>query len=188
MKKAISVLGLGAVALVASAGVMAQTTDEIGINGLLQAETCKIDTANTTSVVNLDTISQSKVKATVGDGANGKMFSIAISDCSQNEARVTLDFDGTRYNDKGFLTNTAEEAVAAQGVAIALYEKRNNEAKFLKLEDGRTYGENGVRFSDISQGGRAVFDYVVDYIQDGSGTPVTAGKVNSVLKYKIIYQ
>lgn len=188
MKKAISVLGLGAVALVASAGVMAQTTSKTNINGLVEAETCKINTGNTTSVVNLDNISQSKVKATVGDGANGKMFSIAISDCSQNQARVTLDFDGTQYNDKGFLTNTADEAVAAQGVAIALYEKRDGKAKFLKLEDGRTYGENGVRFSDIGQNGSAVFDYVVDYIQDGSGTPVTAGKVNSVLKYKIIYQ
>lgn len=180
MKKAISVLGLGAVALVASAGVMAQTTGQTEVNGLVQAETCKIATESQNGVVKLDNVSASFV----GDESNKKDFSINIDGCSANDRKVSLNFVDSQFDSNGYLENVAVNP--AEGVGIAIYEKaENGDYRMFNLND--EVGQNYLWFQSIGGevDGSGKLEYAANYVKTGDVKP---GNVKGILKYKIIYR
>ncbi len=172
-----------AAVLVAAATQSAFASDgTITINGLVTANTCKINGSTGDVLVTLPTIQTNALKDT-GTTAGTTPFALVLSDCTGGLTKVSAYFEAgpTVDFDTGNLKLDAA-AGSATGVEISLL---NSDGTKIRL-GGDAKSANGTTPVTIASGG-ATLRYFAQYVRTSVGT-VGPGTANTRVLYSLNYQ
>ncbi|AJJ21331.1 frimbrial protein [Yersinia intermedia] len=167
---------------VSSTTAFAATNGTVTFNGLLQDDTCQIETGTENVQVTLPTLATSSL-ANPGDEQGSKNFTISVVDCPAAVTKVSAHFnainsDGVNAT-TGNLTNSATTG-GATGAEVRLYNMDSSQIRV---------GDTGAAFN-VTPGtgadpkGTTTLSYAGGYYATKATTPgaVTA-KVQYVLSY-----
>lgn len=169
---------------VSSTTAFAASNGTVTFNGLLQDDTCQIETGTEDVKVDLPTLGTSAL-AKLGDEQGSKNFTISVVDCPAAVTKVSAHFNAINSDGAnlvtGNLTNTAT-AGGATGAEVRLYNIGGTGSQI-------RVGDTGAAF-DVTPGtgqdpvGTATLTYAGGYYATAKTTPgVVTAKVQYVLSY-----
>ncbi|HFR4114608.1 TPA: fimbrial protein [Yersinia enterocolitica] len=168
---------------VSSTTVFAASNGTVTFNGLLQDDTCQIETGTEDVLVTLPTLSTS-VLAKSGDQEGSTNFTISVVDCPVAVTKVSAHFNAINSDGvnptTGNLTNSATGG--ATGAEVRLYNLDSTSSQI-------RVGDTGAAF-DVTPGtgadpkGTTTLSYAGGYYATAATTPgIVTAKVQYVLSY-----
>lgn len=168
-------------AFVALAPAIAQAADgTITFKGAITAQTCKVKGSGGGADfdVTLPTIPATQLDAP-GKEAGYTPFSIALTDCEEDDAKVYTFFEAGPTVDPGTGRLNVEGQGSAKNLQVAL-----TNADFTDIKVGTEAGAQNSKPVAIKDGS-AELNYYVKYVATGK---VEAGEVNTHVQYSIAYE
>ncbi|MBD2779229.1 fimbrial protein [Xenorhabdus szentirmaii] len=150
----------------------------IKFTGKITASACKVDSGSMDQPVNMGTVSSNSFNG-MGSTSSPTRFSIKLTDCPKEYKNAYVKFDGQTDRTNNWylaLQNNGSE-IAAQGVALAIYELNDSSHPLAITQRSMAY--------PLIENQSNVLSFVAKYI--ATGDKVTAGSGNSLANFTITY-